>query len=524
MRHKQLLAIIPALLLCLPAPASAQGQTCAPDGAKVVVTAGEKSTAIELTGTAYDCVVAGDVVYVALGVAGVAVYQLGEPAPVLKTTWKPDAGEVVRVRLEGGRVMAVMAKLKLVPLVSTPEGGLAPESLSGLLAPAKQGSTAVIAAPAITPEPQAKPTAPTDGISGTVTEIHAENAVIDVGADDGVEKGMRFEIRSQQLVKRFNLKTGTDKMMPSDKVTGVVKVIQVAPGKAMVVLGRGDRAQVGDKAVGTARKLTQSRLFPGYERNLNRVQARVAPFLGLSTLTVGTFGKVMYDRTFDIPLRVETGVRNVGFLFGENFGAPFQFDVIPSYDTDFFEVGLGTGFSYSAHDKKRGFLFMQKVRLGTIDGVNFTMWNSFIYQEKHDEFWGWGDGASVSLAGNDCDPDWDSGEPDGSEFEWNGLDASLSLPVTDRVTLAWDFSWSQAGWIHSDLGIRTLVMGNGGDGTLIIPVSIGGGVVFDYEGTDVEEAHCNPDSTKWEKATVTDWDQEAYGGPVVSIGIDYRWR
>jgi len=92
------------------------------------------------------------------------------------------------------------------------------------------------------------------------------------------------------------------------------------------------------------------------------------------------------------------------------------------------------------------------------------------------------------------------------------------------VTLAWDVSYSQAGWVHSDLGIKTLVMGNGGDGTLIIPVSIGGGVVFDYEGEKIEESHCNPDSSKWEKATVTDWDTEAYGGPVVSIGIDYRWR
>ena len=46
----------------------------------------------------------------------------------------------------------------------------------------------------------------------------------------------------------------------------------------------------------------------------------------------------------------------------------------------------------------------------------------------------------------------------------------------------------------------------------------------DYEGEKIEESHCNPDSSKWEKATVTDWDTEAYGGPVVSIGIDYRWR
>ena len=524
MEKKQILLALLALLVLAPAAAWGQAPTCTLEGAKVLVTAGEKSTAVELAGTAYDCVVAGDVVYVALGVGGVAVYQLGEAAPELKASWKPDAGEVVRVRLEGGRVMAVMAKLKLVPLVSTPEGGLAPESLTGLLAPAREGTIAVAAIPAIPAPPEAKPAVAPAGVSGTVTEIHAENAVIDVGSDAGVEKGMRFEIRSRKLVKRFDLKTGKDEMMPSDTVTGVVKVIQVAPQKAMLRLGRGDRATVGDKVISTTRKLSRSKLFPGYERNLNRVQAKIAPFLGLSTLTVGTFGRVMYDRTFDIPLRVETGIRKVGFLFGENFGAPFQFDVIPSYDTDFFEVGLGTGFSYSAHDKKRGFLFLQKVRLGTVDGVNFTMWNSFIYQQKHEGFWNWGDGESVSMAGQTCDPQYDTGEPGGSEFDWNGVDASVNVPITERVSMTWDFSSSQAGWVHSDLGIKTLIRGNGGDDTLIIPVSIGYGVVFDYEGTDFEEAHCNPDTSQWEKATVTDWEQEAYHGPVVSIGLDYRWR
>ena len=347
---------------------------------------------------------------------------------------------------------------------------------------------------------------------GSVTEIRGDEAVVDLGTDSGVEEGSRFEIRSQEMVKQYNLDTAREEMMPSNRVTAVVEVIRVGKKTSLVLLGKGDRARVGDRARLTTSDLTRTNWFPGYERNLNRIQARIAPFVGIDTLTVGTFASLMYDRTFSFPMRVEAGFRNVGFHFGDSFGAPFQFDVVPSYDTDYFEVGLGGGYQFSANERKRGFSFLQKVRLGTVDGLNFTMWNSFIYtQGDLDEVY------SPVTMGADCVP---TSEQQG-EFAWNGFDAQLAVPLTDRVTLATEWSFSQAGWLFGDIGIRTRIRGNGGKGTVIIPVTIGGGVVIDYEEDGDGSPVCDPESKKYEKSPYRHSDE--YGGPVVSIGLDYRW-
>ena len=347
---------------------------------------------------------------------------------------------------------------------------------------------------------------------GTVQEVRGDEAVIDVGSAAGVAEGNRFEIRSQEMVQQYNLETRKDEMMPSNKVTAVVEVIRVASGSSLVLLGKGDRVKVGDKARLTKEELTRTNWFPGYQRSLNRVQARVAPFVGIDSLTVGTFASLMYDRTFSFPMRLEAGFRNVGLHFGESFGAPFQFDLVPSYDTDYFEVGLGGGYQFSADDRKRGFSFLQKVRLGTVDGLNFTMWNSFIYTDGYVE-----EVYSPVTVGVPCVPD---NERSG-EFAWNGFDAALAIPLTDSVTLATDWSYSEAGWVYGDIGIRTRVRGNGGAGTLIIPVTIGGGVVLDYEQDSDGSFVCDPDSNSIEKRPY--WYENAYGGPVVSIGLDYRW-
>ena len=64
-------------------------------------------------------------------------------------------------------------------------------------------------------------------------------------------------------------------------------------------------------------------------------------------------------------------------------------------------------------------------------------------------------------------------------------------------------------------------MGNGGHGTLIIPVTIGGVMVQDYVASH-DETFCDSGSGTY--STYQEYESKNYGGPVVSIGIDYRWR
>ncbi len=425
---------------------------------------------------------------------------------------QPAQGEVLALKALGeGGVAAVTAHLQVIPLTAD-DAGLRSVGLAGFL---RAGPIGEPGAPTVVPgEPLP--------VAGKVVTVRPAEAILDVGSAAGVQVGDRFEIRSQERVQQFDLETGEEKSLPSDRITAVAEVVRVAEKTCLVRLGRGDRAREGDVAQRSRRPLTRTNWFPGYARNLNRIQARIAPFVGIDTLSVGAFSSLLYDRTFSFPLRVETGFRNVGFLFGDSFAAPFQFDLIPSYDTDYFEVGLGAGYSFSSSPDRRGVSFLQKVRLGTVDGLNFTMWNSFIYRDKDDP---WADGGffSGNLAdvGSNCTAEFHD-EPDGGqgEFAWNGFDAALSIPLTDRVTLVGTGAYSQAGWAYGDIGIRTLVLGNGGKGTLIIPVSIGGGVVFDYPRSG-EEAWCNPQTQKYEAADR--YREEAVGGPIVSLGVDYRF-
>jgi hypothetical protein len=509
--------------------AQAQTPGCDVAAEGIVVTVGDKSTTLPVAVAARNCLLMDGRVYVAAGAEGVVVYSLADDSLVRVSGWRPATGEVLQVEQTPQGLVAVLGHLAMVPLQLRQDGSLGQvelvsflsgESLSvATLAPKRsekvpEGDAAIPEKPAV-----AK-------ISGRVLEVRPEVAVLDVGSDAGVVEGDRFELRAQELKKKYNLASGTDEMLPSNEVTGVVKVVSVTPDKCLVRLGRGDRATVGDLAVPTSSALTGDSWFPGYERNLNRIQAKIGPFLGIDTLSAGMVASVKYDRTFSFPMRVEAGVSNVGFVFGEDFAAPFHVNAVPSYDTDYFEVGLGLGYAYSNHERRRGMTFLQKVRLGTVDGLNLTVHNSFVYQKArenawYDDYYYNGNYNEAPKVGEACTAGTSDEEKTGHEFNWEGIDATLSVPITSRVTLVTDWSYAEAGWFYGDIGIRTLVMGNGGHGTLIIPVTIGGVMVTDYVASGTE-TYCDADSRKWD--TYNNFDSNNYGGPVVTIGIDYRWR
>ena len=513
-----------AVLFLLVGAASAAADECRVDGAKAAVTRDGVTSTIDVEVGATSCLLYQGRVFVAAGARGVLVYSLDGESGRLTGAWAPADGEVIGLQSGPGGLMAVSARLALVPLQITAEGSPRPAGVAGFLgAPVPQAVTPTSSAP---PDAAVRPgredVVTTARVTGTVVKVRGDIAVLDIGADAGVAQGDRFEVRSQALTRQYDLETGLYEPKPSNQITAVVEVISVSPGKALVSLGRGDRARVGDHALPTDKEVSGDNLFPGYERSLNRIQAKAGPYLGVNTLSAGMLASAMYDRTFAFPMRLSVGFSNIGFIFGEDFGAPFHLDVVPSYDTDYFEVGLGLGYVYSSHERRRGLSFLQKVRLGTVDGVNLTVQNAFIYERKRTSSWFGGAASADSLKlDDDCTPsDYDE-DLSGYEFNWEGIDASLALPLNRRVTMIMDWSFSNAGWLYGDIGIRTLVMGNGGHGTLIIPVTIGGVALNDYVASG-KETYCDADSKK--VSSLQEYDSEIYAGPVVTIGVDYRWR
>jgi hypothetical protein len=519
---RRLLAL--AVLFLLIGTTSAAADECRVEGAKATVTEGGATSTFDVEAGATTCLLHQGRVFVAAGARGVLVYSLDGEGRRLTGSWGPGDGEVIGLQSGPGGLMAISARLALVPLQIAADGSLRPAGVADLLGGrAAPASTPTLGTPPdAVGEPDDEDVVAADQLPGTVVKVRGDIAVLDVGSDAGVGKGDRFEIRSQALTRQYDLETGVYEPRPSDQITAVVEVTSVSPDKALVSLGRGDRARVGDHALPTDKKVSGNNWFPGYERSLNRIQAKAGPYLGINTLSAGMLASVMYDRTFAFPMRLSAGFSNVGLIFGEDFGAPFHLDVIPSYDTDYFEVGLGLGYVFSSHERRRGLSFLQKVRLGTVDGLNLTVQNAFIYERRRTSSWFGGGGAADSLKmGEDCTPTDDDEDLSGYEFNWEGIDATLAMPLNRRVTMVMDWSFSNAGWLYGDIGIRTLVMGNGGHGTLIIPVTIGGVGLNDYVASG-KEIYCDADSK--EVSSLQEYDSRVYAGPVVTIGIDYRWR
>lgn len=517
------LRLLALALFLVRGPTPAAADECRIEEGKAVIVAGDSTISVAATAGATSCLVYDGRLFVAAGPRGVLVYSLNGEDARLTGGWQPADGEVIGLQSGPGGLMAVSARLTLVPLRLAADGSLGPAGVADLLGGQAAGSAARTSWTRTDADrgPD-KMAAAAKRFAGTVTKVRGDIAVLDIGADAGVAQGDRFEIRAQALTRQYDLETGLYEQRPSNQITAVVEVASVSADKALVTLGRGDRARVGDHALPTNKKTSGNSWFPGYERSLNRIQAKVGPYLGINTLSAGMLTSVMYDRTFAFPMRLSAGFSNIGLVFGEDFAAPFHLDVVPSYDTDYFEVGLGLGYVFSSHERRRGLSFLQKVRLGTVDGLKLTVQNAFIYERRRTSSWFADFGSNDSKAiGDDCTPTDDDKDLSGYEFNWEGVDASLSIPLTRRVTLVTDWSYSNAGWLYGDLGIRTLVMGNGGHGTLIIPVTIGGVALNDYVPSG-RETYCDADSNK--VSSLQEYNSRVYAGPVVTVGIDYRWR
>jgi len=467
------------------------------------------------TSGSFDCLIFDNSILIARGAEGIDVYKLQEKKNAEKISNIKTYAEAIRFRIENNKIYIITATYSQLPLIKKSDGTYALYSLSDELFKKRETSSLTT----LTGENSRDKKI--ERKEGKVLEVTPGYAIVNLGSKDGIVKNMRFEIQSSELKKTYNLKTKSYEMMPSLEVTAISPVVQVSEETCMIRIGRGNRAYIGDIAILTDKPLSESIFTPSYEKNLHRIYGRIAPFVGIETLTIGSLLSVMYDYTFSFPLKIETGLKNAGILFSTKNTSPFEIDLIPSYNTDLFEIGLGTGYSYSGHQLQSNFLFLQKVRLGAIDGINFTMWNSFIYQEKHsnwtfvglDEISG-----GIYKEGDPCQ----SPAKREYEFGWNGFDMEASVPVSKYINLFTHWAFSQAGWISGEIGIKNFVKGNGGDGTLIIPVSIGGTAVVDYKKEVSHNLICNPDTNEMEYEKV--WDEEVFGGPIVSIGLDYRWK
>jgi hypothetical protein len=96
-----------------------------------------------------------------------------------------------------------------------------------------------------------------------------------------------------------------------------------------------------------------------------------------------------------------------------------------------------------------------------------------------------------------------------SEFGFGGMVASLQIPVNSGYWLTLAGGGGDLGYGFGEVGLRTLLDGNGGAGSKFLYVSAGGGGVFE------SSSKCAFDFCS--SGTM------GYGGPMAGIGGEWRF-
>jgi hypothetical protein len=155
------------------------------------------------------------------------------------------------------------------------------------------------------------------------------------------------------------------------------------------------------------------------------------------------------------------------------------------YDHDVFGVGLGIGMQ-TVHDTDfetpsgSGTLLTQRLRLGARDGLNLDLRNDVVLFH--------------------------------SQFDFSGFVGSAMIPVGQRAWLLFEGGGGSAGYAYGEIGLRSLLRGNGQQGSMFLSVSLGGQGVFEYR----TRMCVGPDFAFQCE------DDQVYAGPMIGIGAEYR--
>lgn len=233
-------------------------------------------------------------------------------------------------------------------------------------------------------------------------------------------------------------------------------------------------------------------LAQGVERPSDELSATLRPFVTLEALGAGASGELSYTRRFGLPLALTAELTPAAFAFsdeGEN--GMFAAHGIVSYDTRFFQVGVGLGVAcleveHGYGDSgpapelvRMGISTAQFVRIGDVDD--------------------WSGQLTTYIVGID-------------EFDFGGLNARLQIPIHRYVSDTWVVvrGGGLRGHVYGEVGVRTMFDGDGGPGTVFLTPSIGGAGL-----TDPEYAEC-----EWGGELCKESREMA--GPTVGFTVEWR--
>lgn len=274
----------------------------------------------------------------------------------------------------------------------------------------------------------------------------------------------------------------------------VSRVVQAQKGVAAVLLGRGDDPKAGDIVYLSDRPVTGSNFLPQRYRDQWRASAEIIPLVGSgdnddrSFLSVVLRGSLHYHA--DAPFSVQVGVDPLTVLGTSKYDDTVGFNVfgVISYETRSFEIGAGFGYQRpllkgeNPHNRHGG-VFLQRVRLGALDGLNLVFQFQSVYSDDNKEK------KTRAMVGM--------------------IHAECNVPLMREVTLFGRYFGDGRTLNHVGIGLRTYLRGTGGPGSFLVPVSLGYTSFSPYRPS--QEAGADTDETY------------EVSGTTLSAGIEYRF-
>ncbi|MGM0597816.1 MAG: hypothetical protein ACQES9_12345 [Myxococcota bacterium] len=336
---------------------------------------------------------------------------------------------------------------------------------------------------------------------GKVIRVKRGYAVFAFNNKINLIPGDKIAIKSGSKREIFDPFAGKTIKRLSNKRVCVAVIDEIKGNQASIELGRGDAPQVGDLVYLSKSAQVSSLYLPNRQKNIHHLQMEIIPIIGSATeddnLIFSSLFLLNYEYHFEKPLMLQFAIdplQYIGgsaFSLGQRIGANFTFTL--AYSTKNFGIGIGTGYQkpllnsyaspsgFTTKHNRDGFLLVQYIRLGAIDGINLSIKFQSVYSNNNKE------NQTRAMIGNYA--------------------FRLSVPLSQKLNFFTRYFGDGRTMNHYSLGLKTFV-GNGGPGTFAIPVSLGLATMSPYYYDDAAD----PSLLQYE---VT--------GVVFSIGFERRF-
>ncbi|MBN2723299.1 MAG: hypothetical protein JXR95_04420 [Deltaproteobacteria bacterium] len=295
---------------------------------------------------------------------------------------------------------------------------------------------------------------------GSVVSTGRGFVVFSVSKNVALRVGDVVEVRSTHGSKINNIFSGVNQDSSNRVISCVAVVSQIKGNRAVLELGKGEYAMVGDAVFTSQRELTVSKYFPRRIPSSLSASLELIPVFGSSSsddhsyFSAITLIDVIW-RT-DSPLTLKAGLSPALYLGNREYGfsssTGFNVFGVLLYDSDYFAIGMGTGYlrplmsQQSAHNRQ-GMTIVQYVRLGSIDGLNLKGEFHGVYSDDNK------DNSIRAMFGM--------------------LRLELTVPLIEKTGLFFRYLGDGRTLTNFAGGLKTFLRGQGGAGSIIIPITIG---------------------------------------------------